>query len=462
MGSSELFIDQWYPVLRGGPSPARSFDLGDRESVEAVTAAWAALGPGERIVLRVPSSSAARSRLGRLEDLLEPSDAPESFLEFGAEGTPITLLPADEGAAFRGGLEMLPPNLPGGRALTALLRLASPFSMGQRFGRPEVAVWTRLGRALPDGDLPILPVEGRIAVRVDPLQPEQPVLVRALDRRGHARVTLSVGATPASVGSVRRSVDALAFLKAAQLEHLSSTVATGERVGCPWVASEATATASTGPPEPFGVPHARFLLELMSQGTTEVPLGETSEFIDSWRHLASIRRDQDPRWHDDASRLARSLSREAATTPLRVGAAHGSFSPASLRVASGAPRVEGWGRFSRRAPLLGDLFHFLTAGSGPDGEPGSVDDAWDRLASTLAGAAREVVAASQLTDHELALHLGLTLLYDATLAELRGQGAQGAQGARHLRHQLILRCCEVLDGERRGPWAQDDGRLEAA
>ncbi|MBL6757693.1 MAG: hypothetical protein ISQ11_14945 [Planctomycetes bacterium] len=464
MGTPELHIQRWYPVLRGGPTPAASFDLGDHESAEAVTAAWAALGPGERIVLRVPCRPDARARLAHLESLLEASDAREGFLEFGTEHTAVTLLPADEGAAFRGGLEMLPSDLPGGRALTALLRLASPFSMAQRFGRPELAVWTRLGRALPDGELPILPVDGRVAVRVDTAHQEQPVRVRALDRRGCARVILNVGATPASVGPVRRGADALAFLREAALEHLSTTIATGERGGCPWLAADAVSAAPGGRSGRFGVVHAHVLLDLMAQGRTELPLGETREFIDAWRHLASLRREPDPRWHDDVSRLARSLSRNAGTTALRVGAAHGSFSSAAITVASGAPRIGDWSRFNPRAPLLLDLFHFLTTTPSPDAGPDSIDDAWSRLASALGGEAREVVAASQLSHHELGLHLGLTLLVDATSAEVRGRLRPGAPSApdRDLRHQLILRCCEVLDGERRGPWAGDDGQLEAA
>jgi len=464
MGSPELFMDRWYPVLRGGPAPAASFDLGERDSGEAVTAAWAALGPGERIVIRVPSGPAARSRFSRLEGLLEASDARESFLEFGTADTAITLLPADEGAAFRGGLEMLPADLPGGRALTALLRLASPFSMAQRFGRPEVAVWTRLGQALPDGDLPILPVDGRVAIRLDSTDQEQPVKVRALDRRGSPRVTLTVGATSASMDAVRRASDALAFLKESGLEHLTTAVAAGDRKGCPWLAADPAQEAPAGRRSPFGGSHARFLLELMAQGTNEVPLGETRDFIDSWRHLASLRREQDPRWHDDVSRLARSLTRVAGNAPLMVGAAHGSFSPASIQLASSETKVGGWDRFNRRAPLLQDLFHFLTAAPEAAAGPGSVDDAWDRLVSTLAGEARELVAASQLSDHALGLHLGLTLLVDATSAEMKARLAPGAPSApdRALRHQLILRCCEVLDGKRRGPWAEGDERLEAA
>ena len=74
------------------------------------------------------------------------------------------------------------------------------------------------------------------------------------------------------------------------------------------------------------------------------------------------------------------------------------------------------------------------------------------------------MAASQLSHHELGLHLGLTLLVDATSAEMGDRLGHGAPSApdRDLQHQLILRCCEVLDGERRGPWAGDDGQLEAA
>lgn len=464
MGSPELFIDQWYPVLRGGPRPAASFELGERESAEAVAAAWAALGPGERIVLRVPCSPGARSRFARLEALLEASDASESFLVFRTRSSPITLLPADEGAAFRGSLEMLPADLPGGRALTALLRLASPFSLAQRFRRPELAVWTRLGQALPDGDLPILPVDGRVAVRVDSAHREGPVSIRALDRRGNARVRLTVGVTPSSVSSVRRGSEALAFLKKAELEHLSTTVAKGDREGCPWLAEDAASTAYAGRHKPFGETHARFLKDLMEQGTAEIPLGETRGFIDAWRHLASLRRDQDPQWHDDVSRLARSISRNAGDAPIRVGAAHGSFSPASVPIAPGSQRVSHWGRFNPRAPLLQDLFHHLTVTPPLAAGPSSIDEAWGRLAKTLTGEAREVVAASQLTHHELGLHLGLSLLEDATSAEMRSHLESGApmDPDRDLRHQLILRCCEVLDGDRRGPWAGADGQLRAA
>ena len=192
MGASLLSIDGWYPVLRGGPSPRAALNLEDDRSASELEALWPTLGPGERVVLRVPPSARARGRLSTLEALLEPSDQGESFVEFGGGGDVVALLPTARGASFRSSLDLLPSDLPGGRALSAFLRLASPFSLAQRFGRPEVVVWTRLGHALPDRDLPALPVDGDlVAERLDGFAREG--LVHALDllEAGHVGAHLA-------------------------------------------------------------------------------------------------------------------------------------------------------------------------------------------------------------------------------------------------------------------------------
>ncbi len=475
MDAAGLFIDRWYAVLRGGPSPVACLDLHDRQDAEAVREAWAGLGPGERIMIRTSGSAASRSRLARLQSLLETPDAAESFLEFGAGRRVVTLLPADAGPALRGSLELLPADLPGGRALAALLRLASPFNMAQRFGRPEVSVWTRLGRALPAQDLPVLPVDGHVAVQVNSAAPGQALTVRALDRRGDARVSLQIGVSPASAVSVQRGAEALAFLREAGLEQHASLFASGEREGCPWLASDAAPATSPALEGAFGPAHTHFLLGLLEHRTAGAPLPETAVFVDSWRHLASLRRDQDPEWHDDYSALARTLERSAAGAPLAAGPAHGDFTPGNVRVEGPLVFASEWGSFARQAPLLYDLLHFITATAGPKGVPkggehltaeGQSVAVWEGLRRVLLGPARDLVAASQLSDHSLALHLGLTVLIDGTSAEMRAR--LGPASDRHLEpqrsilHQLARRCREVLDGERRGPWRRDDEHREAA
>ena len=475
MSPAELFIDRWYPVLRGGPPPVASFDLRDRQGAEAVREAWARLGPGERILIRTPGSAAARSRLARLGALLEASDSAESFLEFGAGRRVVTLLPADDGAAFRGSLDLLPHDLPGGRALAALLRLASPFKLAHRFGRPEISVWTRLGHALPALDLPVIPVDGQVAVQVTKADSDQPVTVRAMDRRGDARVALQVGVSPASAASVLRGSAALAFLREAALEHRSLAFASGEREGCPWLASNATAPTSTAPGAGFEAQHAALLLDLLGHGTASAPLGEIEAFVDARRQLDSLWRDHDPQWHDDYSGLARALQHSAAGAAVDTGPAHGDLSPETIRPEAGTPHADDWGRFTRQAPLLYDLFHFLTQLPGPGqapsdeasaAEPPSIESVWDSLRQSLSGVAFDVVAASGLSNGALALHLGLTVLLDGTAAEMRARlgketGARpGLQ--RSLRQELARRCREVLDGERRGPWPRDDEHLRAA
>jgi len=471
MDAAGLFIDRWYAVLRGGPSPVACLDLHDRQDAEAVREAWAGLGPGERIMIRTSGSAASRSRLARLQSLLETPDAAESFLEFGAGRRVVTLLPADAGPALRGSLELLPADLPGGRALAALLRLASPFNMAQRFGRPEVSVWTRLGRALPAQDLPVLPVDGHVAVQVNSAAPGQALTVRALDRRGDARVSLQIGVSPASAVSVQRGAEALAFLREAGLEQHASLFASGEREGCPWLASDAAPATSPALEGAFGPAHTHFLLGLLEHRTAGAPLPETAVFVDSWRHLASLRRDQDPEWHDDYSALARTLERSAAGAPLAAGPAHGDFTPGNVRVEGPLVFASEWGSFARQAPLLYDLLHFITATAVPKGgehltAEGQSVAVWEGLRRVLLGPARDLVAASQLSDHSLALHLGLTVLIDGTSAEMRAR--LGPASDRHLEpqrsilHQLARRCREVLDGERRGPWRRDDEHREAA
>lgn len=236
MGASLLSIDGWYPTLRGGPSPRAALNLEDDRSASELEALWPTLGPGERVVLRVPPSARARGRLSRLEALLEPSDQGESFVEFGGGGDVVALLPTARGASFRSSLDLLPSDLPGGRALSAFLRLASPFSLAQRFGRPEVVVWTRLGHALPDRDLPALPVDGDLAVRVHVRDRARPVEVRALDRRGApapgSRSASPRSPTTPSGGSPRRS--------ATSPPTSGSVAATSSPTGC--------ATATPGSP----------------------------------------------------------------------------------------------------------------------------------------------------------------------------------------------------------------------
>lgn len=472
MDTSDLLLERWYPPLRGGPAPAACFDLKDRFAAGALRETWAKLGPGERVVVRTPSDAATRTRLARLEKILEPTDLRETFVEFGQRDRRAVLLPADEGGAFRGSLDLLPSDLPGGRALIALLRLASPFSLAQRFGRSEVAVWTRLGGALPDRDLPILPVGGRLAVLVNLAAPEQPVTVRALDRRGSIRATLRVGASAASEASVRREIEAATGLRDPAPRYHASVVASGERGGSPWLAEEGASSPPQTESVAFGAAHAGFLLDLLERRGTPTSLGDCSHFVDSWRHLASLWRDQDPEWHDDHSRLARTLESAVSSGQLPTSPAHGDFTPWTASTEPRSLRLSNWSRFAPSAPLLYDLFHFFTtsphgeAAPGSSRDPLSVDAVWTTLSDALAGEGRTVIDASGLSESELAVHLAVTLLFDSSTAELQARLAPDEDGGpgplRTLRHELVRRCREVLDGERRGPWANDDERLEAA
>ena len=463
MGASLLSIDGWYPTLRGGPSPRAALNLEDDRSASELEALWPTLGPGERVVLRVPPSARARGRLSTLEALLEPSDQGESFVEFGGGGDVVALLPTARGASFRSSLDLLPSDLPGGRALSAFLRLASPFSLAQRFGRPEVVVWTRLGHALPDRDLPALPVDGDLAVRVHVRDRARPVEVRALDRRGAPRAWLKVGVSPVSDDAVRRESEAIRSVSPDLGERCSDLVAHGVRDGHAWLAIEHV--AGLGAHRTLTRAHADLLLDLAGAGSEPRQLRECGSFTDGWRHLASLWRELDEAWHDDHSRLARAIERAAGDEPVPTTRAHGRFAPEALGGDGGALRAVDWQDFEPEAPALHDLFHFLcSTPDHPAAEPGEA--AWAALGGLLDGEPGRVVRGCAAAPDQLPVLLGLSLLLDSTTAELRGrqrlEGVAPSDALRAARHELVRRCTELLEGLRAAPWSPDVERQEAA
>ena len=467
--ASWLSVDLWYPVLRGGPRPRAVVNLQDARARANVKALWRALGPGERMVLRVPSDAEARACLSGVERLLEPSDQRESFVEFGG-GDLVALLPAGRGSAFRASLDLLPRDLPGGRALTALLRIASPFSLSQRFGRPETVVLTRLGAALPQGDLPALPVDGDLAVTVHVRDRSRPVEVRALDRRASARVTLKVGVSSASSDAVRREVETIEALRPRLGNACAALVGHGERDGAAWMALEPV--RGRGAAGTLTPAHAAFLTSLSGcgdglsgYGGAPRPLRECRSYTDGWRHLAAMWRELDEGWYDAHRRLARELERAAGDSPLPVAPTHGRFTPEAIGGGQDSIRVLDWQHFDPEGPALHDLFHFLGSLPEPEASPPGAA-AWARLSELLEGEAGRVVRSAPVTAEQLPVLLGLSVLLDSTGAELRARqrvdGVAPEGRLRDTRLELVRRAADVLEGLRPAPWAADGAREDAA
>ena len=243
------------PSFGAGPAPVASFDLRDRQGAEAVREAWARLGPGERIVIRTPERRGGALPAGPpRSSSSRPSDLGRELRGVRGRGTgePSPCSPRTRAVPSGGASTCCPSDLPGGRALSALLlRLASPFKLGPPLRAPGGgSVWTRLGGALPVRDLPVLPV-GRPRWRCSgrPRRPPSSLLtVRALDRRGCTpgrRCRSASSAASAGVGPARARGGAGGPPggRAGASVPLASVVASGEREGLP-LARGARATAS--------------------------------------------------------------------------------------------------------------------------------------------------------------------------------------------------------------------------
>lgn len=457
MGDIAYSIDAWYPVVRGGESPRVLFNVHEARTPAKLEALWAGLPRGGRVVLRSTSPPGARGDLQAVEAALESSGSVERFIEFpGPEGSSI-LLPTVDAAALRGGMALLPRGRARGRTIWSLLRSASPFLVAQRLGRPEVAIWTKGQEQREENDLPVLPVAGSIAITIAHPDRSQKVIVRALDRRGAARVVLKIGTSERTDDCVEREARALEQVVELAPDRAPRLLAEGQRAGHSWLAQEVLEGRHGG--ELLSHAHAAFLAEFASSTRGEQPLQENRFFQDVQRHLAALDPLEDPDWHAEYTGLNAALKCAAEGHLLPTTLAHGDFTPWNLVRHRGEVRAFDWEHLAVDAPALHDLVHFhVQTGVLAKHQPG--ETIYEGLDRYFAGPANRVVRAAGLERADVLRLVALYILHEGTTAEVidraRGLTTVDAGRLRHARRALCRRLTGLLTERSLPGWTRVD------
>jgi len=450
---SPFSIGRWYPVVRGGSAPVAAFSAGEPREAEHLRERWDAMADGARVTLvAFPTRSGARPSLAKLEDAIPGEGHAERFFVFSGAGGRFALLPARDAASLRSGLALLPAGEPRGGALWTLLRAMTPFGASGS-GRPMVAVWTK-GEAR-DGDLPILPVAGAIAVAGVEGEIPESVTVRALDRRGAPRTELKVGASQRTDDAIHREADALRAIADLAPGRAPALLAEGERAGRAWLAHDVVPGRAAS--SDFGPGHADLLVELGRATEDSVALDSLRSFVDARRHIAALQPTFDPEWHADFRALADALEAATGDADVRVSASHGDFTHWSTLVSrSERVRAVDWDLFDPAAPILADVLHFHVQRAVLEADM-SGEGAFDALEAHFSGAAGVVARALGVTPQEALRWLGLLVLQEATSAEvqerLRRSTNPLATRLRRARQELARVTTDHLRGERLPRWA---------
>lgn len=452
-------IGSWYPVLRGGPTPAVFVDAADPRGGARLARVWDALEEGGRVVLQQCPAAGARADLAPLEAQLSGQGSPERFVVFPGTGGSFTLLPTRDSASLRGGMALLPRGRARGRALWTALGALAPFGVPRRLGRPELAVWTKGGPADGSADLAVLPVAGSIAVTAGVPDRNQKVIVRALDRRGAARAVLKIGFSGRSDDAVEREARALERLADLSPTRAPRLIAEGERSGRRWMAQEVLEGGRGG--DGIGPAHGAFLEELAGIGLHELPLDHVAHHAEARRQLTSLEPSFDPDWHAAYLDLARALEDASEDWRVPVHAAHGDFAPWNLALSGGHLRAFDWEYFAEDAPALTDLLHFhVHAGVLVGQHPG--ERVFDELEYLFAGPGGRAAAVLGLGRDDVlrlvalhVLHMGVT---SEVLERLRPAPFPQAGWLRRARLVLCQRLSGLLRDRRLPAWT----RLPAA
>ncbi|QDV06057.1 hypothetical protein Poly30_15610 [Planctomycetes bacterium Poly30] len=458
-------IDSWLPVLRGGAAPSVFLDAGDARTAARLAKAWAELPAGGRIVLQSVAAPGSKPVLGPLEGGLKSSGTVERFVVFPGTGGSFTLLPTVDGAALRGGMALLPGGRAGGRALWALLRVASPLGIAQRLGRPELAIWTKGPFDRESEDLAVLPVAGSIAVAAGVPGRNQKIIVRALDRRGNARAILKLGFSERTDDAVTREAHALKIVGETLEDRAPLLLAEGRRAGRTWLAQEVLEGKHAG--DEFTPMHADLLSELSRETRDEELLTDMPFFQDTLRNLCRLDPAVDPDWHREYSSLCDALENSVDGFALPTCHAHGDFTPWNLLARRGRVRAFDWEYFSKRAPALYDVFHFHIQ-TGVLVKRHSGERIFDDLGALFRGPAADVVAATSLRREEILQLAALYVLHEGVSHELeeRRNPSPFAQAGwlRHARRALCRRLVGLLTERRLPDWTElppDHGRVAA-
>lgn len=448
-------IDSWLPVLRGGHAPSVFLDAADGRTSARLAKAWSELPVGGRIVLQSSAAPGSKPALGALERDLQSAGTVERFVVFPGTGGSFTLLPTLDGAALRGGMALLPGGRARGRALWALLRVASPLGVAQRLGRPEVAIWTKGPHDRESEDLAVLPVAGSIAVTAGVPNRNQKIIVRALDRRGSARAILKLGFSERTDDAVTREALALKTVEELMEDRAPRLLAEGRRAGRTWLAQEVLEGKHAG--DEFTPMHADLLVQLARETRDEELLTEMPFFQDTLRNLCRLDPAVDPDWHQEYTTLSHALESSADGFALPTTFAHGDFTPWNLVARRGRLRAFDWEYFSTRAPALYDVLHFHVQ-SGVLVKRHSGERIFDDLTSVFRGPAADVVAATSLRREEILQLAALYVLHEGVSHEVaeRRDPSPFAQAAwlRHARRALCRRLAGLLTERRLPDWTE--------
>lgn len=316
-----------------------------------------------------------------------------------------------------------------------------------------VAVWTK-GAPVED-DLPVLPVAGTIAVTgLDGEVPES-VTVRALDRRGAARVELKVGASQRTDDAIAREAGALRDLADAVPGRAPALLAEGERAGRAWLAHDVVPGRPAG--STFTEGHAELLIELgRATASDPAPLHALRSFGDARRHVTALQPTFDPDWYRDYAALAGALEARGAEE-VTATAAHGDFTPWSTLVSkSGRVRAVDWDWFDPAAPALADALHFHVQTSVLERDL-TGEDTFDALEDFFSGPAGEVARALDVRPADALRSLALLVLHEGASAEvlerLRRSTNPLATRLRRARQELARVTTEHLREDRLPRWA---------
>ncbi|MEM9802872.1 MAG: hypothetical protein AAGA20_21280 [Planctomycetota bacterium] len=456
-------IDAWYPVLRGGAAPAELVDLGRPGALDEAVAAWDGLGHGERLAVRAGGTPAPHPALPPPPPRLPGEGFGERFVELpGPRGRSI-LVPTRDGASLRGGLTLLPGTNAGSRTLRTMMRATSPFGIALRGSRPALAVWTKGDPETANDDLPLLPVAGTVAVAIDATERSQSALVRALDRRGAARIAMKIGLSERTDDAVEREARSLTLLSELVPGTGPELMADGRRAGRAWLAHDVLEGRYAG--DALSPAHARLLAAIAAETRDEQTLSENRFFQEAQRHLAALDPAEDPDWHAEYDALLAALEESMDGSPLPVTLAHGDFAPWNLVRRRREVRAFDWEHLAEDAPALYDLVHFrIQAGAVLKQQRG--ERIFDDLERYFAGPASAVVRAAGVERRDVLRLVALYVLHEGTTSEvaerLRPAARTRTSWLRHAQRALCRRLTGLLTERSLPTWTRVERPRRAA
>jgi hypothetical protein len=416
-------VDAWYPAVRAPAQAFRVLGEGDAPGAGEVDAAWAALAPGEALVLvcRPRGPSRRLARLGRRGFSTQPAtrfagaDRIDRWLVLPGTGGSHVLLPAAR-EGFLAGLRLLPAGRWSWRAARRILAFGSHLGLASRLGFDELLVAVK-GPAGP----PLVPwmaatggSDVTVALGVPGLLRKAVVLVSGA--AGDVRGLLKLSLTGAAREQVRREAEALRRLSglASTRVFAPALLDHGRAGGLAWLVQGFLEGRRS--PDALGAAHFSFLAELHSRTAEESLLVGLEVFRAARARLDALRDAVDPEWHETMSALRDALLRHAAGERIPCSTCHGDFAPWNLLVSRDRIVAFDWEFCQERVPALFDLLHFHIQ-TGILVRHVGARRLLEELDALAAGPARGLLRELALDPHRIDGLAGLYVLHVATSDE---------------------------------------------